>query len=314
MTPQTIDVRTFVRAETDRMLQRVLQDTGGINRWLHNRVPTPLDHQPVIRQNRDTLYSGAVVDASEGFTVTVPDAGGRYLSVMVVDQDHYVPAVWHGGGSFTLSREQAGTDYVLVAVRTLVDPEDPDDVATVNALQDQLRLDAPSGRPFDPPPVDPTSFTTTREALLSLASGLPDFRGAFGRKEDVDPVRHLLGTAAGWGGLPETEAFYLNVSPGLPLGEYQLTVGEVPVDGFWSVSVYNADGYFEPNPQGVNSVNSVTAQRDPDGSTTVRFGQGDAPNTLPITEGWNYLVRLYQPRPEVLDGTWTFPSLTASPT
>ena len=35
-----------------------------------------------------------------------------------------------------------------------------------------------------------------------------------------------------------------------------------------------------------------------------------APNMLPITPGWNYLVRLYRPRAEVLDGTWKFPEAT----
>ena len=103
------------------------------------------------------------------------------------------------------------------------------------------------------------------------------------------------------------------MNPGLPVGHYELRVGDdVPVDGFWSVSVYNAEGYFEPNPRGVYSINSITGVRDADGSITVRFGDhgDDAPNCIPITEGWNYLVRLYRPRPEVLDGTWTFPAST----
>lgn len=56
-------------------------------------------------------------------------------------------------------------------------------------------------------------------------------------------------------------------------------------------------------------MNSVTAARNSDGSTTVRFGSGDRPNTIPVTEGWNYLVRLYRPRPEVMDGTWQFPGI-----
>jgi hypothetical protein len=66
----------------------------------------------------------------------------------------------------------------------------------------------------------------------------------------VDPVRHLIATAAEWGGLPDHEAVYLNVDPGLPTGEYRLTVRDVPVDGRWSISLYNAAGYFEPNDRG----------------------------------------------------------------
>jgi hypothetical protein len=54
-------------------------------------------------------------------------------------------------------------------------------------------------------------------------------------------------SAAGWGGLPDREASYIGVEPQLPVGECKLTVRDVPVDGFWSVSVYNAEGYFEPN-------------------------------------------------------------------
>ncbi|MTV24874.1 DUF1214 domain-containing protein [Nitriliruptoraceae bacterium ZYF776] len=126
-------------------------------------------------------------------------------------------------------------------------------------------------------------------------------------------VRHLVGTAVGWGGLPEDEALYLNVEPGLPVGRYELHVGTVPVDGFWSVSVYDAAGYFVRNDRDAYSVNIVTADRDADGGVTVSFGEGDAddgrPNLLPITDGWNYLVRLYRPRQEVLDGTWRFPTI-----
>ena len=100
------------------------------------------------------------------------------------------------------------------------------------------------------------------------------------------------------------------LDPRLPVGEYTLTVTDVPVDGFWSISMYNGAGFFEPNEWDAYSVNSVTGVRDADGSITVRFG-GDpaAPNFLPLPDGWNYLVRLYRPRPEVLDGTWQFPQL-----
>jgi hypothetical protein len=86
------------------------------------------------------------------------------------------------------------------------------------------------------------------------------------------------------------------------------TVRDAPVDGFWSITVYNAKGFMEPNALNAYSVNDVTAKRNPDGSVTVHFG-GDpgSVNHLPITEGWNYVVRMYQPRKQVVDGTWRFP-------
>lgn len=313
MSAINVNVDNFARAETHRMMADLQRDAGGINRFEHNRTPAPVDRQTVIRMNRDTLYSFAVVDVSAGATLTVPDAGRRYLSVMAVDEDHYINQVLHDPGTHELTAERLGSAYVVLAARTLVDPRDPDDLAAVAALQDQLLLDAPAGRTFTPPDYDTASLDRTRGALLSLAADMTSFQATFGRREDVDPVHHLIGSAAGWGGLPDAEATYVGVSPGLPVGEYELTVGpDVPVDGFWSISVYNAEGYFEPNERGAYSVNNITAAHDDDGSVTVRFGgDGDpARNSLPITDGWNYLVRLYRPRPEILTGAWTFPSIT----
>lgn len=308
MNSETVNVDNFARAETHRMFA-ALQTRGAINELVHVRAPESLDEQPVIRQNRDTLYSSAIVDISSGAVLTLPDSRGRYMSVMVVNEDHYINRILHEPGTHELTVADYDTDYVLIAVRTLVDPNDPADIAAVNALQDEIQLKATSDRAFVAADFDKASLDSTRSALLELARGLPRYDRAFGRKEDVDPVRHLLGAAAGWGGLPEQEAFYLNVEPGLPTGHYELRIGEVPVDAFWSISVYNAAGYFEQVGDAEVSLNSITAQRDNDGSITVRFGTAAGPNTLGVMDGWNYIVRLYRPHPAVLDGTWTFPSL-----
>jgi hypothetical protein len=59
-----------------------------------------------------------------------------------------------------------------------------------------------------------------------------------------------------------------------------------------------------------NPYNLVIIGAGPAGSITVQFGgcDGKIPNCLPIMKGWNYTVRLYRPRAEVLNGGWQFPA------
>jgi hypothetical protein len=114
-----------------------------------------------------------------------------------------------------------------------------------------------------------------------------------------------------WGGNPEKDALYLPITPGRNDGStiHKLMVRDIPVDGFWSLTVYNGEGYLQPNQYNAYSVNNITAKRSADGTINIQFGgcDGNIPNCLPITKGWNYTVRMFRPRPEILDGTWKFP-------
>jgi hypothetical protein len=201
----------------------------------------------------------------------LPESGGRYMSAMVVNEDHLINVILHAPGRHQLTRECCGSRYVMVGVRALVNPLDLDDVAAVVALQDGITVEPGSSEEFTAPEYDRAGLDKTRQALLSLASGLTGFERTFGSRDEVDPVHHLIGTAAGWGGLPTSEASYVGVDPGLPAGSYELTFTDVPVDAFWSVSVYDAEGFFEPNSHDLYSVNSVTGVPDEDGSITVHF-------------------------------------------
>jgi hypothetical protein len=311
--PVTAD--NYVRAETDFTLASLVK-AHGLGKFDHARVPTPLDRQFVPRQNRDTLYSSAVFDLDAGpVTITLPDPGRRFMSMQAIDEDHYVTLVAYPPVSKTLTREQVRTRYVMVAARILVDPNDPKDLAEVHALQDAIRVEQASPGRLELPVWDPGGRTRIHDALLVLAATLPDYRHAFGTKEQVDPVRHLIATASAWGGNPDTDATYLNVTPARNDGKtvHRLSVKDVPVDGFWSITVYDAKGFLRANKQNAYSVNNITAHKAADGSVLVQFGgcDGKAPNCLPITAGWNYIVRLYRPRAEILDGSWKFPE--ASP-
>jgi hypothetical protein len=301
----------FTRAESDLYFGNVVKG-GGFGKFMHIRELTPLDNQLVIRSNRDTLYSAGVFDLDAGpVALSLPDPRGRFMSMQVITEDHYVPAVFYGQGEHTLARDDIGTRYVMAAIRTLVDPNDDADLDTIHVLQDAVAVRQDDIGSFEIPTWDQVSQKNVRDALLQLSATLPDSTGMFGSRNDTDPVRHLIGSASAWGGNPEKDAMYLSTHPARNDGAtaYRLCVDQVPVDGFWSVTVYNEDGYFTPNPQNAYSLNNITAQRGPDGNITIQFGGCDAatPNCLPIMPGWNYIVRLYQPQDKILDGKWTFP-------
>ncbi|MBE9194923.1 DUF1254 domain-containing protein [Synechocystis sp. LEGE 06083] len=307
-----VTVENFVRAESDTYFANTIRGFDAFGKFGHIRQPTPIDQQTIIRMNRDTLYSAAVFDLDAGpVTITLPDAGERFLSMQVINQDHYTPMVVYGAGRHTLTRESIGTRYVITAVRILADETDPADIQAVVELQDSIAVEQQSPGRFEVPNWDPVSQKKVRDALNVLADTLPDKNRMFGSKDEVDPVRYLLGSASGWGGNPDEDAVYLNITPknNDGLTRYQLTVNEVPVDEFWSISVYNTQGFFEQNEANAYSINNLTAEKAEDGSVNVQFGgcDGQTPNCLPITPGWNYMVRLYRPQSVILDGTWTFP-------
>src|SRR5262245_17992728 len=311
--PQPVTADNFVRAESDMYFGGVLKDSGGaLGKFNHRRDVASVDQQTVIRLNRDTIYSSALFDLAAGpVTITLPDAGKRFRSMQVISQDHYVPMVVYNAGAHTLTSEKVGARHAAVAIRLLVDPNDAKDVRQVHALQDAIKVQQKATGTFEVPSWDQASQKKVREALLVLASTMPDFRVAFGAKVQVDPVRHLIGSAAAWGDNPYKDAVYLNVTPSKNDGTtvHKVVVKDVPVDAFWSISVYNAQGYYEKNALNSYTINSVTGKKGADGSTTVQFGgcDGKIPNCIPIVEGWNYTVRLYRPRPEILSGKWKFP-------
>ncbi|MGO4194197.1 DUF1254 domain-containing protein [Rhizobium sp. YAF28] len=313
-TAKPVTVDNFARAESDLYFSNAVKDGGGkTGIFNHHREPMDIDHQSVIRANRDTLYSSAVIDLDAGpVTITLPDAGKRFRSMQIINEDHYVVGdVKYDAGSYTYDRAAAGTRYILVGIRTLVDPNDPDDVKQVHNLQNALTISQANAGTFEIPDWDKASQKKVRDALIVLGTTIPDFKGAFGAKDQVDPIRHLIGSAVGWGGNPEKDAIYLNETPPKNDGKmvYRLSVKDVPVDGFWSVSVYNGKGYYEKNKLNAYTLNNITADKEADGAVKVQFGGCDdkIANCLPVMKDWNYTVRLYRPRQPILDGSWTFP-------
>jgi hypothetical protein len=294
---QEVTIENFVRAETDTYFRGITKSFGaGVGELIHLREPITVKNQHVIRQNQDTLYSGVLLDLSEPAKVTLPETGGRYQSMHVINQDHYM----------FVER------FAMVNFRTFADPSDTKDVKKAQAAQDGIKLGGGGSGPFNAPDWDKEALAVARKALSDLATLGFNSRYAYGRKDEVRPVDFLVGAAAGWAGLPASAAMYVvdSVDENDDKTTYSLTAKDVPVDAFWSITVYNADGYLEANDLGVNSYNNFTAEPNEDGSHTIHFGacDGDRLNCIPITPGWNYVVRMYEPHERILNGSWTFPT------
>lgn len=310
---EPVNVLNYIRAETDMQFRGYAAKAGGVGKLMQVREVYSVENQTTIRGNRDTLYSFGVYDLAAGsVTVIKPESPDRFQSLLVIDQDEYNPVLKHGAGEVTLSMDNVGTRYVMLLFRTFCDPNSPEDMKRAHALQDAIQVRQASPGTLELPDWDEASLVATRQALNGLAATLDGLPKAFGARGQVDPVQHLIGAAYGWGGNPQRGAMYFNGAPAKNDGKtaYTLTMPkDVPVQAFWSVTVYNKEGFFAPNDLNAYSFNSVTALRNDDGTVTIRFG-GDpqGANYLPITDGWNYVVRCYLPGWQIIEGNWTPPA------
>ena len=128
---------------------------GAFGRLQHDRAPVAIDKQDVIRMNRDTLYSSGVFDLDAGpMTIVLPDTGKRFMSLLVVSEDHYTRPVVYASGRYTFTREEVGSRYMFAAVRTLANPADPADVKAANAAQDRIQVQQAAKGHFEIPAWD----------------------------------------------------------------------------------------------------------------------------------------------------------------
>jgi hypothetical protein len=307
-----VNAFNYVSAKTAIQFDKYLARAGGeMNTFFHARNVASIDNKSSRRLNRDTLYSIAIVDISKGASIYLPDMGDRYLSVQVVNEDGFTNKIFHGAGEHKLRIAELDTPFVWMLVRTLVFESIEGDLDIAHALQDSMSIKSNSNQMYTHSAYDQESFDTITKLLVELGSGLTDNSKAAGTKEQVDPIKQLILSAYGFGTLPETESFLTTVEPDLPADKaYSLTVKDVPVDGFWSLAMYDKNGYFNENEYHSYGFGDRTAKKNTDGSITLNFG-GDpsSVNFIPLSEGWNYVVRMYRPRAEVINGTWTFPKV-----
>ena len=93
-----------------------------------------------------------------------------------------------------------------------------------------------------------------------------------------------------------------------------------PVNGFWSLTMYNADYFFVANPLNrytLSSRNKLVTNKD--GSVDLFIqnappGKGKEPNWLPAPAGpFKLMFRFYWPKEAIIDGNWKLPPVTPIP-
>lgn len=144
--------------------------------------------------------------------------------------------------------------------------------------------------------------------------------GRFGTKYALRAANTLVAV----GGNPAEDALYplaTKDSTGAPLDgahRYRLAFsGKPPVDAFWSVYIYNTEGFFVENPINRSMLGSRSELNyGPDGSLTIAV-QADQPtdvpesNWLPAPKAGPFMIamRLYRPRPEIISHIWQPPTV-----
>lgn len=304
-----VTLDNYVRAQTDMHLRRYAED-GYFGTLLHEREPLPVDGK-LVRPNRDVLHSIGLFDLNHPVSFVTPESATRMQSMQVINQDHFTPSMTYGGRELELTKQDVGTRYALVVFRTQVDADDPDDIARANEMQDAIQWHQEASGSLELPDWDAHQMTALREAILALSPWVKGSHQMFGTREDVDPVRHLWGTAAGWLGQPESAAYYMTFTPlhNESDGAQILTIPfDVPITGFWSVTVHDREGRLLPDAKGAWSLMSSNAHANEDGSVTVMFGgNSEARNYLAIEPGWGYTFRFYRPTRALIDGEWRPP-------
>ncbi|THD65895.1 DUF1214 domain-containing protein [Robertkochia marina] len=288
----TVTQENFPTAYSNMRMGVVVQNAGGVNAFME--MPTPPsnpEEQPVVRMNRDTYYSAAVIDVSEDAYITIPETD-EYVSIQIVDENHETQPMIYGPGRHKIT---AKTDHVFIIVRALEDE-----------VRKNLQVEAASSKPFEMKEWDMESFKKLEaEGNAVFVKGY-DQSKAFGSKETGQTTyMNFIGAAGGWGGAMVVDNIYQTSEYLDTDGCYEMTFPDPENTYFWSATVYNANGYL------FNDVANISSEMDPeineDGSITVRFGCDDMPNNIPIREGnttgkFNVVMRHYGPSDNVRNG------------
>ncbi|MFV0447448.1 MAG: DUF1254 domain-containing protein [Vibrio sp.] len=294
----TTDFADQPTKETDWYMNRLQQEVP-VNTYKHNRIPSSKDHQFVIRENEDTMYSHAILDVTKSATISMPPYD-EYAIVQVIDENQFTVAEVYPGQTLRLTPEMlsSGTHVFLNTRVAASDNRDAAALKKAHQYQDSIKLTSETSNKYVAKGFNEEDVLAGRAAVQKLRPQVPKPFDMFGNKGEVDPKSFIIASSAGWAGLPSDAAVYLPQIPG-NTGEAtcsSLTINPPPLQydhhAFFSMTVYNKEGWIADDNFAISNKHM---QANKDGSYTFRFNCEDQPNNLTVREGWSGLLRMYLP-------------------
>lgn len=313
----SVNDKNYALAMLDMAMQKEFAQ-GADNAWNHHRSPMPLDAQPAPMMNKDTLYSFAILDARGDIAITLPESGGRYMSLHVVNHEHVTYKVFYGSGRHIIPADET-TDFIMVDVRIRVNSQNTEDLKKANALQDKYRIEHLNG-------YNPESFRATQwnmddfNHIHAKYVNIAQKEGVLGTMGTVDaPVSTAdrnRGVSIATGLLPDDAAVYLTAEYKLEKGKTYKATYPIPdmVDpklGFYSITIYGDDQYLH-TVKGSTISNYEIKNNSGGRSFDIHYVSeetfGVHPNELIMpTETFWINMRIYMPGDSVKSGSYTLP-------
>jgi len=298
----------FIHADSARAYLKEIAIAGKVNTIRPLRVMVNTDNQDVIRMNSDTLYSRVILDVKGGATITTKKYDG-YQNIMVLDPNHSEIKTLTGYGTVKLDESmltEGHHAYIIVRTGLLRDLPEKEAFAKAHKAQDNISITFKSSEPFVP--AVKYDFATLDKVKYKI---LTDFalhpkkdtvKNGFGTLKSRDPESARTVVAVGWGGLSGNNAVY---SAFLGTGERQTMTIDKPnlhyaKKGFFSMTIYNGDGYIATMNYALNSDDMV---ENKEGTITLNFiASGEPTDGLinvvrtPRGKKWTGIIRAYYPK------------------
>lgn len=266
MTPEQ-----FIRAESLHFMSG-MSKRKGINNFFHFTSLATAGDKWVVSPNNDVIYSMAIVDTSQGFTLTMPDTGSRFITAQIVSEEHMSRQLV-GGGVYKFNADDFNGSHVAIGIRVGTDATPEDVTYIVEKLQPQMKVNAAANAEVSN--YDEATLLRVRTALMSEYNKLENTFGVMTSNVSnvTDWEKFTYTTAGAWGLSEDKYAMYMpyNLNGAKSDICYAATYTQPKVDQFWSITAYNNQKYLMSNES--NIINTGNVKLNDDGSFTVHLAQ-----------------------------------------